>query len=129
MTFASDTKDQGFEVPRLLLEGDSYDLWTNQSGQFWNNTYVIVDKESGIYALVDPLHNCLEHWPSFFEEQSKTLNAILITHAHIDHAGGAADTPEDWLWTCPLHRDVLYEIFEPCPKCGGAPLPVAKQAE
>ena len=90
MTFASDTKDQGFEVPRLLLEGDSYDLWTNQSGQFWNNTYVIVDKESGIYALVDPLHNCLEHWPSFFEEQSKTLNAILITHAHIDHVSGVA---------------------------------------
>jgi hypothetical protein len=64
-----------------------------------------------------------------FPEKGETSADASTILQGLGYAGGAADTPEDWLWTCPLHRDVLYEIFEPCPKCGGAPLPVAKQAE
>jgi len=76
--------------PHVIFEGDSFTLWTNQSGQFWNNTYVIVDRESGVLALVDPLDDCLENWSVFLEEQNRPLDSILITHAHIDHVAGVA---------------------------------------
>jgi glyoxylase-like metal-dependent hydrolase (beta-lactamase superfamily II) len=86
----SELKEQNLEVPKLVLEGASYDLWSNQSGQFRNNTYVIVDRETGSHALVDPLDNCLECWSSFFGDQLRPFDTILITHAHIDHVCGVA---------------------------------------
>jgi glyoxylase-like metal-dependent hydrolase (beta-lactamase superfamily II) len=90
MDSASDIKGLELEQPRLVFEGNSYDLYSNQSGQFRNNTYVIVDKSTGKFALVDPLHDCLERWGSFFDEKAFPLDALWITHAHIDHVAGVA---------------------------------------
>ncbi|HJO27308.1 MAG: hypothetical protein CMK00_06260 [Planctomycetes bacterium] len=61
-----------------------------------------------------------------FPEAGETSDDASAILQGLGYAGGAADTPEEWLWTCPAHRETLYEVFEPCPRCGGAPLPVAK---
>ena len=55
-------------------------------------------------------------------ERNEDAGVILQA---LGYAGGVADTPVDWIWTCPAHRDTRFEIFGPCPRCGAAPLPVA----
>ncbi len=51
-----------------------------------NYTYLIKDKKTDIYALVDPAD--AKPLISILEKKKKHLDFILITHHHHDHVGG-----------------------------------------
>jgi len=61
---------------------------------FQQNCSVIWDEESRRAAIVDPGGD-LEHIKAFIAEQKLEPEKILLTHAHIDHAGGTAALARD----------------------------------
>jgi len=56
-------------------------------GPIENNTYLLMDEENGICALVDPAAPSQELLTDILERRLD-LTHILITHAHFDHVGG-----------------------------------------
>lgn len=53
-------------------------------GPLDNNTYVLIDDDSGDAAIVDPTFNSRSIW-NRFGLTGLTLRYVLNTHAHIDH--------------------------------------------
>lgn len=71
-------------------------------GEFQENSYLIVDEASGRAALVDPggePDRILEA----IEESGAELDAIWITHAHVDHVGAIAPIKRRWNVPVYLH--------------------------
>nr|VFJ43335.1 MAG: Glyoxylase, beta-lactamase superfamily II [Candidatus Kentron sp. DK]VFJ56486.1 MAG: Glyoxylase, beta-lactamase superfamily II [Candidatus Kentron sp. DK] len=63
-------------------------------GMFQVNTYLIQDEETNVCAVIDTgENNELARRLSAIEPRPN-IQAILITHAHIDHAGGLLDLQE-----------------------------------
>ena len=79
-------------------------------GPFQENSYLVVDDQSGRAAIVDPGgegKTLLDE----IERSKATLEAIWITHAHVDHVGAIASVKERWnvpVYLHPLDRR-LYE--------------------
>ena len=65
------------------------------------NTYLVLDQESRLCVLIDP--GCgIEALPKGY-----TLDKILLTHAHVDHALRAQECAERFSAPVYLHRDDL----------------------
>jgi hydroxyacylglutathione hydrolase len=61
---------------------------------FQQNCSVIFDAETKVGAVVDPGGD-LDRIKDMIREQGITVEKILLTHGHIDHAGGAADLRDE----------------------------------
>jgi hydroxyacylglutathione hydrolase len=57
---------------------------------FAQNCSVVWNEDSGVGAVIDPGGD-LERILATVREQGVTLEKILLTHAHVDHAGGTAE--------------------------------------
>jgi hydroxyacylglutathione hydrolase len=60
---------------------------------FQQNCSLVWDETSGIGALIDPGGE-IDRLMALVEQQKVTIEKILLTHGHIDHAGAAADLAE-----------------------------------
>jgi hydroxyacylglutathione hydrolase len=58
-------------------------------GAFQENTYLVVDEASALAVLIDPGDEG-ERLLRAVDEAGATLDAIWLTHAHVDHVGGIA---------------------------------------
>jgi glyoxylase-like metal-dependent hydrolase (beta-lactamase superfamily II) len=58
-------------------------------GAFQENCYLVVDESSGLAVLIDPGDDG-DRLLHAVEEAGATLDAIWLTHAHVDHVGGIA---------------------------------------
>jgi hydroxyacylglutathione hydrolase len=79
-------------------------------GAFQENTYLVIDEDSQRAVIVDPGGEG-ERLVSEIERSKATLDAIWITHAHVDHVGAIASVKERWnvpVYLHPLDRR-LYE--------------------
>jgi glyoxylase-like metal-dependent hydrolase (beta-lactamase superfamily II) len=64
-------------------------------GPFEENSYLVVDDVAGVAALVDPGDEP-ERLVELVRASGATLEAIWLTHAHIDHIGGIAGVKRVW---------------------------------
>lgn len=69
-------------------------------GAFQENAYLVVDETTGVAALVDPGAEP-ERLIELVQQSGAKLEAIWLTHAHIDHIGGIAGVKR--LWNVPVH--------------------------
>lgn len=86
------------------------DVRTVTVGPFQENSYLVIDDRSHRAAIVDPGGEA-RVLISEIERSKATLDAIWITHAHVDHVGAIASVKERWnvpVYLHPLDRR-LYE--------------------
>jgi hydroxyacylglutathione hydrolase len=71
-------------------------------GEFQENTYLLVDEEAKRAALIDPGGEP-ERIIKAIEKSGAELDAIWITHAHVDHVGAIAPIKRRWNVPVYLH--------------------------
>lgn len=79
-------------------------------GAFQENCYLVVDRRSGRAVIVDPGGEG-ERLVEAVDKSGATLEAVWITHAHVDHVGAIASIKQRWdvpVYLHPLDRR-LYE--------------------
>lgn len=79
-------------------------------GAFQENCYLVVDSRSGKAVIVDPGGEG-ERLVEAVDKSGATLEAVWITHAHVDHVGAIASIKQRWnvpIYLHPLDRR-LYE--------------------
>ena len=64
-------------------------------GPFQENCYLLVDEPSGRAALIDPGDEG-DRVVRMVREADVTLEAVWLTHAHVDHIGGVAAVRRAW---------------------------------
>ena len=69
-------------------------------GAFRENAYVIVDDDRRTAVLVDPGAEA-DRLIRVVHDTGATLQAIWLTHAHVDHIGAIADIKR--VWDVPVH--------------------------
>jgi hydroxyacylglutathione hydrolase len=69
-------------------------------GAFQENAYLIVDEATNKAVLVDPGAEP-ERLIELVRESGATLEAIWLTHGHLDHIGGIAGVQREW--NVPVH--------------------------
>jgi glyoxylase-like metal-dependent hydrolase (beta-lactamase superfamily II) len=69
-------------------------------GAFQENCYLVVDEATSRAVIVDPGAEG-ERIASLVRSSGATLDAIWLTHAHVDHLGGIAAVRR--VWDVPIH--------------------------
>lgn len=79
-------------------------------GAFQENTYLLVDPATGRAVLVDPGAEP-DTVIGMVEQSGASLDAVWLTHAHLDHVGALAGVKRRWDVPVHLHPDdrPLYE--------------------
>jgi glyoxylase-like metal-dependent hydrolase (beta-lactamase superfamily II) len=75
-------------------------------GPFQENTYLLSDEASARAVLIDPGDEP-ERIARMVRSARVTLDAIWLTHAHIDHIGAIAEIKRQWDVPVHLHPDDL----------------------
>ena len=73
-------------------------------GAFAENCHLLVDEATGSLAVVDPGADG-ERLVAAVERSGARLEAIWVTHAHVDHVGGIAALRRRWDVPVRLHPD------------------------
>jgi len=98
---AADTPDR---TPRVNVQ-------TITVGAFQENCYLLIDDRANRAVIVDPGGEG-ERLVDMIRHSGATLEAIWITHAHVDHVGAIASVKREWdvpIYLHPLDRR-LYDV-------------------
>ncbi|MCP3996441.1 MAG: MBL fold metallo-hydrolase [bacterium] len=89
----------------LLIDGRS--LWLAET-----NCYVVAPEKGGPCVIIDAPDD-LEGIAALLTANDLYPQALLVTHAHIDHAGGAAAVADNWSISAYLHPDDEWLAVDP----------------
>ncbi|WP_336248706.1 MBL fold metallo-hydrolase [Stomatohabitans albus] len=65
-------------------------------GMWQTNCYVVGDRTTGHCAIIDPGQGGSEALPALVEEKGYHVEALLLTHGHLDHTWSAPDLARLW---------------------------------
>lgn len=71
-------------------------------GAFQENCYLVTDETKAVSAVIDPGADP-DRIIEMIERSGTSLQAIWITHAHVDHVGGIAGVKKKWNVPVSLH--------------------------
>ena len=84
-------------------------------GMFDVNTYLLTDEDTGYSAIVDTGEG--EQLVNFLQKENPNIQMILLTHAHIDHAGALSYLQK--VWDVPTYMPRLEKVlFDTLPMQG-----------
>lgn len=82
-------------------------------GPFQENSYLVSDRAAGVSVFIDPGAEGAR-LAAMVERSGTTLDAIWLTHAHLDHIGGIGELKRRWDVPVYLHPfdEPLYRLAE-----------------
>ena len=85
-------------------------IFVRTVGAFQENSYLVVDESTRRAVLIDPGEEP-ERLIAMVRDSGAALDAIWLTHAHVDHVGGIAGVRRRWPVPVHLHPAdrVLYD--------------------
>ncbi len=75
-------------------------------GPFQENSYLVIDEEQRRAVLIDPGAEP-ERLIAMVRDSGATLDAIWLTHGHVDHIGGIAGVRREWAVPVYMHQSDL----------------------
>ena len=75
-------------------------------GMFQTNTYLAVNEETKECVIVDPALFSAE-MKAYIQKEGLTPKAVLLTHGHIDHMGGAREAAKEYKIPIYAHEEEL----------------------
>lgn len=81
-------------------------ILTKTVGAFQENTYLVIDESTNRAVLVDPGAEP-EQIVAMVRDSGAVLEAIWLTHGHLDHVGAVAGVSRVWKVPVHLHPDDL----------------------
>jgi hydroxyacylglutathione hydrolase len=97
-------------------------------GPFQENSYLVVDETTNKAVIVDPGAEP-EVLIEMIRESGATLEAIWLTHAHIDHIGGIAGVQREWPVPLLMHPADLPLFLRGAAQAANYGLPFEEPAE
>ena len=76
------------------------------------NCYFAINQETNEVLVIDPGDNAKQLAERIRQEKLKPV-AVLLTHGHFDHAGGAAELAEEWQIPVYAHEDEKETLVDP----------------
>lgn len=101
------------------------EIITLTNGAFAENCYLIVDRAGGRAVIVDPGQEA-DLFLRRLAQEGVTLQAIWITHAHLDHVLGVAAVQEATgaeIWLHPADRPIYDRVPDQAAMFLGEPVP------
>jgi glyoxylase-like metal-dependent hydrolase (beta-lactamase superfamily II) len=95
-------------------------------GRWRTNCYLVGDRTAGRAVVVDPGEGAEVAVPALLERLGLTLEAVLLTHGHIDHLWAAPVLAEAHDVAVHLHPDDLWLYEDPGAAFGGTAADVAE---
>jgi glyoxylase-like metal-dependent hydrolase (beta-lactamase superfamily II) len=94
-------------------------------GPFAENTYLVTDESTQDAVLIDPGDEGARI-VALVEQARVTLQAIWLTHAHLDHIGAVAAVKRRWDVPVHLHPadQILYDLADRSAAAYGVPFEV-----
>ena len=74
--------------------------------------YFAINQETNEVLVIDPGDNAKQLAERIRQEKLKPV-AVLLTHGHFDHAGGAAELAEEWQIPGYAHEDEKETLEDP----------------
>ena len=84
----------------------------NVVGAVQTNSYFAINQETNEVLVIDPGDNAKQLAERIRQEKLKPV-AVLLTHGHFDHAGGAAELAEEWQIPVYAHEDEKETLVDP----------------
>lgn len=81
-------------------------------GAVQTNCYFAINQETNEVLVIDPGDNAKQLAERIRQEKLKPV-AVLLTHGHFDHAGGAAELAEEWQIPVYAHEDEKETLVDP----------------
>lgn len=102
------------------LEGDAAPRFVEKLvlGMWQANCFIVGDRERGTAFVVDPGQGAAEHVPARLEGNGVELEAVLLTHGHLDHLWGVPELVADLDVPIRLHGDDRYLWDDPASAFG-----------
>ncbi|MFP5224047.1 MAG: MBL fold metallo-hydrolase [Actinomycetota bacterium] len=83
------------------------------TGVFQSNTYLIAEPEGDQAVIVDPGQDAAAHLLAAIEELGVSVQAVLLTHGHVDHVWNAAEVARALDVPTFLHDADRYMLEDP----------------
>jgi hydroxyacylglutathione hydrolase len=83
------------------------------TGVFQSNTYLIAEREGDQAVIIDPGQDAASHLLGAVEELGVSVQAVLLTHGHVDHVWNAAEVAKALDVPAFLHQEDRYLLDDP----------------
>ena len=96
-------------------------------GMWQANCFIVGDRELGRAFVVDPGEGAAAHVPARLEANGVGLEAVLLTHGHLDHLWGVPELVAGLDVPVRLHAEDRYLWDDPAAAFGGGAAGLAEQ--
>ncbi|MER2225045.1 MAG: MBL fold metallo-hydrolase, partial [Rhodococcus sp. (in: high G+C Gram-positive bacteria)] len=83
------------------------------AGMFQTNCYILAQDDACECVVVDPGQDAAEPLFEYLDSKDMTVNAVLLTHGHLDHVWSAREVCERYSVPAYIHPEDRYMLSDP----------------
>ncbi|MDF2468168.1 MAG: hypothetical protein K0Q61_540, partial [Rhodococcus erythropolis] len=83
------------------------------AGMFQTNCYILAQDDACECVVVDPGQDAAEPLFEYLDSKDMSVNAVLLTHGHLDHVWSAREVCERYSVPAYIHPEDRYMLSDP----------------